>query len=306
LYYYAPGDLRVRQNDDGSPDAVFFATRYLGNTLGGDSDRSFIRSTFVVSVELEPPRADALTQATAELRHSGGTDVRLVPIPIQRMSTSLRFAAAATDGAQATTFSGGFLEPQADEILGSFWRQRMFTVFLGNTDAQLLLAALRRGATLMSLAYDMRVRALDSTGRPGSSDTKEETAASGAVPFTLDAARYPDRIRLIDIGDSSPPGYPMLTVSCYDFAEHVNPDIFERSVDFEGMGLQGLPVRTAVKFSADHPDLSSRSIRFPFPVRTDKPFRHRITELYWSGEEVVHPWTQAQQWVSVIDITTAR
>jgi len=303
LYYYAPGDLRVRQNDDG-PDAVFFAARYLGNTLGGDSDRSFIRSTFIVSVELAPPRADALTQATAELRHSGDTDVRLVPIPIQRMSTSLRFAA--TDGAQPTTFSGGFLEPQADEILGSFWRQRMFTIFLGKTDAQLLLAALHRGATLMSLAYDMRVSALDSTGRPGSSDAKDETAASGAVPFTLDAARYPDRIRLIDIGDSSPPGYPVLTVTCYDFAEHVNPHIFERSVEFEGIGLQGPPVRTAVKFSADHPDLSSRSIRFPFPVRTDKPFRQRITELHWSGEEVVHPWSQDQQWVSVIDITTAR
>ena len=63
---------------------------------------------------------------------------------------------------------------------------------------------------------------------------------------------------------------------------------------------------TSLSFTSDAPDVSARSVRFPFPVRLDRPFRQRVSETYWSGEQRVTDWSRPQDWTSVLDITTPR
>jgi hypothetical protein len=314
LFYYLPGELRIARRADGGSDAAFLAVRYLGTTLGGDSERSFVRSCLTAQVEMVPQDQDALAQAASELRRERGRAVRVLPVPVQRIKTALVFASADTGSARPTTFSGGFLEPAGTEARDSFWQRRSFTIYLGPVDAQLVLTAVRAGSALLSLSFEITTRAIDLPATPATppatspsgtpaAAASEHTVAATALPLVLDVAHFPDRLALLEIEASSPPGYPLLSVYCYDFAEQVDPALSEKTLELEGEGLQGERVLTSLSFSSDAPDVSARSVRFPFPVRLDRPFRQRVSETYWSGEERVAPWSRAQDWTSVLDIT---
>jgi hypothetical protein len=95
-------------------------------------------------------------------------------------------------------------------------------------------------------------------------------------------------------------------VYCYDFAEQVDPALFEKTLELEGEGLAGDRVITSLTFAADAPDVTARSVRFAFPVRLDRPYRQRVSEIYWSGEQRATEWSRPQAWTSVIDITATR
>ena len=119
--------------------------------------------------------------------------------------------------------------------------------------------------------------------------------AATSLPLAFDATRFPDRLALLEIEASSPPGYPLLSVYCYDFAEARNPALFEKTLELEGEGLRGERVTTSLSFASDAPDVSARSVRFPFPVRLDRPFRQRVSETDWSGEQRVTEWSRARR-----------
>jgi hypothetical protein len=316
LFYYLPGELRIAERSDGGPDAAFLAVRYLGTTLGGDSGRAFVRSCLTAQVEMAAPEDGALSRAASELRRERGRAVRLLPIPVQRIRTALVFSPADAGSAQPTTFSGGFLEPAGSETNTAFWRRRAFTIYLGPLDAQLVLTALRSGSALLSLSVEVTTRALDlsAAATPASSSptaatdraATEQVVAATSLPLAFDATRFPDRLALLQIEASSPPGYPLLSVYCYDFAEARNPALFEKTLELEGEGLRGERVTTSLSFASDAPDVSARSVRFPFPVRLDRPFRQRVSETDWSGEQRVTEWSRPQDWTSVLDITAPR
>ncbi len=317
LYYYLPGELRIAQREDGGPDAAFLAVRYLGTALGGDPERSFVRSCLTTQVEMIPHERDALARAASELRRERGRAVRVLPIPVQRIRTSLVLASADVGSGQPTTFSGGFLEPAGAETSASFWRRRIFTLYLGPIDAQLLLTALRAGAALLSLSFELTTQAVDlsaapATPAPGSATgttdvpASEHVVGASSLALAFDAARFPDRLSLLDIEASSPPGYPLLSVYCYDFAEQTDTALFEKTLELEGQGLAGERVITSLSFAAEAPDVTARSVRFAFPVRLDRPYRQRVSETDWSGEQRATEWSQPRDWTSVLDITKPR
>jgi hypothetical protein len=316
LFYYLPGELRIARRADGGSDAAFLAVRYLGTALGGDPERAFLRSCLTAQVEMVPQDQAALAQAASALRRERSRAVRVLPIPVQRIKTSLVFAPSDTGSAQPTTFSGGFLEPAGEEPHASFWQRRIFTIYLGPVDAQLVLTALRAGSALLSLSFELTTRAIDLAAAPPATPTaspptgptapSERTVAATSLPLVLDIAHFPDRLALLEIEARSPPGYPLLSVYCYDFAEQVDPALSEKTLELEGEGLQGERVVTSLSFTSDAPDVSARSVRFPFPVRLDRPFRQRVSETLWSGEERVAQWSPPQDWTSVLDITARR
>jgi hypothetical protein len=305
VFYYVPGELRIAQRRDGGVEATFFVVRYLGTTLGGDAERAFVRSSFTADVEMIPPTAATLADVVTELRRAHAGPVRVLPMPIQRIKTRLVFASAAAGAGQPVTFSDGFLEPAGAEPSTAFWRRRTFTLHLASVDAQILLAALRAGGAVMSLAYEFTSRSVEAADGP-QTPAVEQTVVAGTLPLSFDAARFPDRLVLLDIAASSPPGYPVLSVYCYDFSEQVDPDLFEKAVEIEGVGLGGGRVATSVTFTSEAPDVTKRSVRFPFPVRLDRPFRQLVSETYWSGEERRATWSAPLEWTSVLDITASR
>ena len=331
LFYYPPGDLQLVTDAAGKPDFQFLQLRYTGTEIEGDTGVRRFRNIVAMRIALSGPTPAEVRAARTAL---GGGAVELRPLPVSRLEAVVVYAPAGSrstpDG--ATALPAGQFEAQGSAGLSSataFWSERVFSLRLDNGTAQLFDSALRRGLLVLSLGYaffasgigadrplaelsgDPQVVAAlrERAGLAGDSAQAGDTTAghlvrAGAIAIDIDAARWPDLVRQIDLNAQMPPGYPMLLVYCYDFRDALNDSLHAKLVQFQAVGVAGRPVSVALMFSRAQPELYARTVRFPYAVQLARPYRYRVTEVTHAGAERAGPWVERDSWSGMLDVTT--
>ena len=125
---------------------------------------------------------------------------------------------------------------------------------------------------------------------------------AGAFAVTVDALKWPDLFKRVDINERMPPGYAALEVYCYDFQKQ-EARIYEKRVEIEAEGVGGRPVSIQARFHRKQPDIYARSLRFPFAVRLDRPYRYRVVTILSDGQIHETPWQIRTSWTQLLDVT---
>jgi len=336
LYYYPPGDLRVSLDQDGRPELRLFEVRYVGTAAAGDQGEHMFRSLFTFKVVMDGPglqEIEAARKALKASRRRGSVELR--PMPVDRLESALVYAPVVpidTETEEQLLPEGHF---EAEEELGkstrqAYWTQRTYTVPLDIHSAQLLRIALEEGQVIVSLGYAFFALGVDPdkpleqlSGSPAlvqqirnrlgesedSSDDEGQSPGShlvraGASSITVDTDRWPELLLRIDINERIPPAYAMLRVYCYDFREGLRPGLYVKRVQIEAHGVSGESVFREVVFERSAPDLYVHSLRFPFAVRLDRPYRYRVIELSEDGSLAEGKWVEVDSWARPLDVTS--
>ncbi len=329
MYYYLPGQIEIGRSDGGKPDISFILMRYSGSYTTGDENAAHrFRNILTLRLLMKEPNADSLARARQTLQWRT-SPVKLNPLPISQVEAMIVFTPVDAPDTSRIVQRG---EMAAESTAGystsaTYWRERYFTMFPDNHSANLLAEAFNRNLTAISFAYSFyskgstTKRILDVSGYGSldsalqqqmkgiivdSADTtlKECLVKSDAIPVRIDTALYPGLIRKIDINDAMPPGYAVLNVRNYDFANRLRNDLYEKTVELEATGAGGNPVVQSVRFNMKNPDLTSTNFRFRYAVRLDKPYRYRIHELLKDGREIISDWQTMNAWSFLLDVTT--
>lgn len=235
----------------------------------------------------------------------------------------------------------GAFEAEDDAGLGSrasYWHERRFALRLDAATAQLLLEALRRDQGLFSLGYAFFARGIGAAGteRPTGSPAlvralrrriradagRRSTATAGGAPqiqllvsgatsIAADLGRWPDLVERVDLNQRTPPGYGLLDVYCFDFRDGLRPQLALKRVELEASAAaggaqgdtRGETVRRELTFEATAPELTLHTLRFPFAVRLDAPYRYRVVEVARDGRQTVGPWRTRRSWEALLDVT---
>jgi hypothetical protein len=320
LFYYPPGELTIAVKD-GAFDVHLLHARYTGSAASGDRGATMVRSIFTVRLVMNGPTPLELVAARRELTASigaGAGTIELRPLPIRRLESAIVYATTALPAGHAE-------ETDAPRPRDGFWRERIYTLSLDATDAQLLSEALERGSLALSVGYAFLADGIASdqplqelTGTPelvdalkkqlapkdGESEAGPHIVRAGAVSVTVDAAQAARIVQRIDINDSAPPGYAALDIYCYDFNQGGESPLYEKQIEIDAAGVGGTRVQLTALFSRAHPDLFARSLRFPVAVRLDKPYRFRILETTQDGTQKTSEWRERSSWSELLDVTT--
>lgn len=335
LFYYPPGEVNVATGADGRPDVHFLQMRYTGSAVSADRGVVIYRSILSFRVRLARPGEAELRAARSAVGAAVGHDVELRPLPIQKLEAALVYTSLGSSGGASDEQAlpgGHFEESEATAtVANAYWSERIFTLALDPNTSQIFWDALQKGQVVLSLGYAFYASGVPPsadlaqlTGSPaliaelrrrlgeGEAESASERAGkreitlvrAGATAITMDAKAWPALFRRVDINETVPPGYAALDVYCYDFNNELRPDLYQKEVEIaaEGMGRRGVTMTAA--FRRDQPDLYARSLRFPFAVRLDRPYRYRVTELRDDGSERVSPWQERASWVEILDITS--
>jgi hypothetical protein len=332
LYYYGPKELELAQLDSGKPDVHFLLMRYVGTAAAGDRGAIVHRSLLSIRVMLPTIRAEEIRTAKQVLR-TGGSDVEIRPLPIRRLEAALIYTQVGTAEEQATpaTLPKGHFQ-ESDNSPGtsssdSYWTDRVYTLSLDAATAQIFWNALQQGQVVLSVGYafiadgvappDVQVqlkgpkelttelsRQINESGvAPKSSTPLRSVVQAGAFSVSADAQKWPDLFVRADLNEQVPPGYASLDVYCYDFQQGAT-DLYEKKIEIDAESVNGRRMRLQTSFKWKQPDIYARTLRFPFAVRLDRPYRYRIVETTRSGEIRQMPWTERTSWVQILDVTT--
>jgi hypothetical protein len=339
VFYYPPGELAVATREDGSPDVRLLLARYTGSVVTRDQGRALYRSVLTVHVVLGGPSTVQLAEARQQLAAQQPGAIELRPLPIRRLESALVYAPVAepTSGTPPAASSGEQALPAghfeaADENPAAgpdgYWSDRVYTLRLGESDAQLLSSALEHGQVAISIGYafltegarpDDPLQQLSGSpalvaelqklvASPATSGTGTEkplaVVRAGAVGVTADLARWPQIVRRIDINDSAPPGYAAMDIYCYDFNQGTWSALYEKQIEIQADGIGGRSVSITTSFNRSQPDLYARSVRFPVAVRLDRPYRFRVVEISQDGTSSTTPWQARSSWTDLLDVTT--
>lgn len=332
LYYFAPGNIEMATDSEGRPNFLLMSTRYTGSTVTGDQmvARNFNIVTFGVRLQQVPRTSFDAVRTTLKKRH-WRRSLKLRPLPINRLVTDVTYAPANDPSARVALEDGvfeeddGASEPEKVSSDG-FWTRRSYSLKLSSEDAQILNSALDTGRVLISLSYAFMARGIGSDvpiiDITGSAELKElvggqaETAArsqgsgglhvirADTVGITLDAQRWPELVRRIDLNEGMPPGYPMLWVRCYDFQEETSNDLYMKRIQVEAMSVDDKPVIQEVTFSAGDPEHNAERVKFNVAIRLDRPYRYKVVDVYGDGRQIQNvEWTTQASWASTLDVT---
>jgi hypothetical protein len=300
LLYYGPGELGVARAADGRPDIHFLQMRYTGSAVGGDRGRILYQSILGFRVTHLPPSASDLQAA----RKSVPGAVELRPLPIRRLDATLVYASVGQPAGEGTPLPGGHFEAAEDPAAaspGAFWTSRSYVLGLDAATAELFGHALARGQVVLSVSYSFS--AAEEPPAKEAPAKEPRVVRAGAFAITVDAARWPDVLKRVDVNERMPPGYPVLDVYCYDFGGRAAA-LYEKQVEIEAESPGGGTVTARARFGRDQADLYARSVRFGLAVRLDRPYRYRVTEVAEDGTSAATPWRARQSWAELLDITT--
>jgi hypothetical protein len=195
---------------------------------------------------------------------------------------------------------------------------------LDDDTSQLFWSALQKGQVVLSVGYAFvadglsdEAPALRLTGPTeltdalraqltvGSNHHQPPTTVvvrAGAFAVTVDAQKWPELFSRVDINERMPPGYAVLYVYCYDFQQR-ETDLYEKRVEIKAEGIEGRPIMIQARFRKRQPDLYARSLRFPFAVRLDRPYRYRVVTIHDDGQIHETAWMVRTEWMSLLDVT---
>lgn len=326
-FYYPPGSLHVAEDAAGGPDLRFLQMIYMGSHATDDPGRFIARSVLSFRVRMSAPSGADLAAARAALP----AGARLLPLPIRRAETTvvwtpLADTTAATPAAspEPQAAGSGRLEDADGGAVtdGGYWTERIFTLNPDPLSSQALWDALQKRRVLLSVSYTFfsagdtegptavsgtadAVGAI-ATAAPRPHATKEDVAAvrTDTLAIVLAPSAVADRLKRVDLNQAVPPGYAALDIRCYDFGNALRPDLALKTVEVAASGVSGRPVTRAVSFRSSTPDVTSATLRFPFAVRLDRPFRYRVTEVSRDGDAHVGAWHEQAEWARLLDLTS--
>jgi hypothetical protein len=324
-FYYRPGEVVLATSSDGKPQLDFLQIAYSGSAVSGDRGQITYRNVLQIGVRMEGPSAMEISGARAAL----GPRAELQAMPIRRLDAVLVYAGAHVE--EETPLNGGHFDAPAEGgAATAFWTERNFVLTPDVASAQLFWDALKQGQLVLSIGYAFfadavpaaapleefqgsseLVDSLKKQTSQGGEDASSREAApmellvqTGASSIHVDVQKWPDLLRRYEFSGNVPPGYALLDVRCYDFSDGLRPDLARRKLEIEAVGVAAKPVRLTTSFDRAAADVTTRSLRFPFAVRLDQPYRYRITDVTEDGVKTSGEWLQAESWSRMLDITT--
>jgi hypothetical protein len=329
LYFYEPGDLRLAQDEKGKPDFQFLDMRYTGHRSADDQGVNRFRSLLRFRVVIDPQSQPKLEKARGFIR-TVTRNAELRPLPVRRLDAVLVCTAGLSD---TLTMAGGHFERAEGDAPGeggTSWKERTFVLKMDPHDAELLRGLFAKQQVAVSVSYAFyadcvswdkdqvtltgdagaiaaaQQALLSSEGeRSDSGKTVVRPVKVNAFQIVIDTGRWPDLLTRSDINEQLEPEYALLDCFCFDFANNTRPDLYEKKVLVEASGVGGKAVQTEVTFRSEAPDEYARSIRFPYAVRMDRPFRYKVVEITQNGEKVESSWIQRSSWTEIINVTSS-
>lgn len=307
VHYYAPGKLTAALDRSGAPQLSFLQMRYVGTALAGDRGAFRTHSQLSFRVRMEAAPADRLAKARTAL----GPGAVLKPLPIRRVSATLNYVSLDSGAAppQKPAGEGKLEEAEAPSPGQGYWTERVFSVAPNEVTSASLWESFQQGRVQLSLSYAFHSDGIgpdEPVPAPGAPPSMKgpHVVLADTLAVTVDAARYPDRLRRIDVNESIPAQYAVLSVACYDFNNELRPDLQVKIVEIEAKSVNGRPVLQQAVFSRSTPDVTSASLRFPFAVSLKDGYRYRCREITPAGEERVRDWQPGRPWAQLLDATT--
>ncbi|MCH9648256.1 MAG: hypothetical protein K0U98_08455 [Deltaproteobacteria bacterium] len=337
-FYYRPLGLELLASSNGDPAVNLLQLRYVGREVSGDPEVRLFRSLLSLRVGLLTPSGEELRKARSWLAERQGRTIQLRPLPIRRIEAALVLA---LPGQPAEPLPEGHLEADGaagQTTLTTYWTERQYRVRLDSATSQLVASALEQGQSLFSLTYalfapgqgDGQQEDLDASisgARDGDEAKQEELrrkllalvkssqaklreapedhlVLADTVSIALDGELGGRAVQRFDLNERLPPTYAAVDVFCFDFRDGLRSDLAIKQVEVEAQGVSGAPVSQNLVFEANAPDLYAASLRFPFAVRLDRPYRYRILEIARDGATTVSDWQSGSSWSALLDITS--
>ncbi|NKB22940.1 MAG: hypothetical protein GKR87_00790 [Kiritimatiellae bacterium] len=309
--------------------------RYTGYTAMGDRGEKVYQTVLTFRVEMAPPTRTQLREAKRLLiRRSKARSSKLLPLPIRRLETILNYMPI--DGEQDThVLPGGHFESSTagDKPDAGYWTERNYTLRLRKRTDQLFWTALQEGQLVISLSYAFLAHGIHSQNpfdslsgdseliekltrsmeETGTHDRTREASKEmlnvihvGTTTITVDAKKWPELFREIDINERIPPGYAVLDVYCYDFNNRIRTNLYEKQLEIQAEGAGGRYVKLFAMFQAREADIYAYTLRSSRAIRLDRPYRYRVTEIDLEGRPSVTPWETRNSWADILDVTKYR
>ncbi len=330
MIYYSPGALSIARDREEQPDFNFLQTRYTGNVIYDDRNSIRFNSVIRFRVVMEQIPAEKIGAIKSILR-PGKNSVQLRPLPLSDIKSNLVFTPVEKNSpaSDTTTFSGGNLSAEnrkGRSQKGTYWREREYSLRLEKHSSQAVRNMLEKGQTLMSLTYaffsdgvNAPPETLLSNGekklleeitetveqKRDSVEIKRVCVRSDAFSVRLDAGKWPELMRQVDINEQVPPGYAALEVRCYDFNNRLRSGLFAKQIEIKAKGAGRGDVVSKAAFSKEDPDINVHHIKFPYAVRLDQPFYYRVTSISQEKPPERTPWIKRERWADIIDITSS-
>lgn len=329
-YYYLPGDLEIARDANGRPDFNFTMMRYNSSAVYGEEEGLRYRNILSMRLVMKNISDDSLRLAKRKLDNNRSSVVLLRPLPITMIDALVVFIPVGGSDTSAVVKRGDLSADGSNgySTSGSYWQERYFTLHLDNYSAMLLLEAFQEDYTAISFMYAFYSKGSSTRRIPSFSgygnlaatfqrQLKEDVAdttntvrecvvKSNAFPIYIDTVKYKDLIRQIDINNGVPPGYAVLNVRNYDFANNLRQDLYEKTVDLQATGAGGGKVDASVTFRSDAPEITSTNFKFKYAVKLNQPYKYRVRELYKDGREEVTEWKDVSMWSALLDVTTRK
>ncbi len=315
LFYYTPGNLSIATDADGRPDWSILQLRYLGDVSRGDQGTFVTRCVMNLRIALEPVAPMELERARLELTRGAGR-VLLRPLPIADLGAGLVVLSVEEDGDEAQVLRTGRFEaaPRERPSSAGYWSERYYTVDLEDRQAMLIWDSLREQPPVLhfrdafvapgiapeedivgwrgdaEVVAAVRRRLAERSGEVGEQRT---VVHAGAFDLHLDPAHADHVLRRFDVEATLPPAFPLLDIYCFDFADGLRDDLYEKQIELAATGVSGRNVEARVTFRCTESDLFSQRVRFAHAARMDQPYRWRTIEIGLDGSHVVGPWEAA-------------
>ncbi len=321
-YYYAPGPLSLSTDREDRPQFQLISIRYTGTTLTNDRDERRFTNLLQFSVQMEALTTERKQAIKAQLPKGA----QLQPLPIRHLEAIVVFGVGKPGTDEGRMRRHATSQQDSPDAPGEYWSERSFTLPLDNHDAQILWDQVENGRLIVSLNYAFYANMLqfqeemlevsgDSAFVRQMTDAADQlerdtptisvTARADALEIGINAQKYPELLKKIDVNETSiPPAYAAFEVKCFDFNIGTRPDIAFKTVEIEAESVTGAPVRTKTKFSYKQPDLTTRYVSFPYAVRLDKPIRYRVLETPFDTDPKPAPWIVMERFSNLIDAST--
>jgi hypothetical protein len=335
VYYFEPPDYILAKDDNGKPEFKMIKMRYTGTRASGDNETFKYSNLLQFKIITDRSIAGDLNELKKMLKSRTRTNVQLKPLPVSRFETILVFSGSKSGSSANTekndstlkTIKGGFTEVDENSLNTSWFDERTFSLRLTDDNAQLIEKALNQRQEVINMYYafysafsstGMDELAASKNGRYDQSlmnyfeglnlisrDTllKNMLVKAGVTELNLNINEWPGLIETVDINEKLPPKYPLFDVYCYDFNNSIRPDLFSKKVEIKAISVNGSEITVSRTFKQTQPDIYAFSVRFPYAVRFDRPFKYRVTEISNDGEKSSTDWIERSSWNEIIDIT---
>lgn len=282
-WYLAPAKISIGLTEDTSldkpqanPGYSLDLMRYKGRKGSGDADKFWIKSVLHVEMQKEYGKA-ILKDVRKAIKAEGYKVISLKLMP--EVGVRVRVLMGDIDGSWSSQTK---------------WSTKSIALALPDHIAQILWNSAENEQQLMSIEVETAVAGMrlakqenqDKTGHKKNWNDAKLTF-SQSIPIQLNAQKFPERFKRIDLDANIDFGYTGLDVFCFDFLEGNYPELYAVLVDIKIKNDE----RDLVKqLRFDHKSEYRYRIDFGVAKEIDKPYLVRLTYIDKDGKQQQEPW----------------